>query len=251
MSTLLAGCVPATRGRRGSSSGRSSSPWAPAAGCSDTRSMPHTSASPRSSRYMSSSAPCSMLSGAYGCRRAKPRQARGPLVDLGVVLHGARAERVDAEVDGEVLLAQAHEVTERLGLAHLGQRRRLAAERARRTARLASTSGTSHCGRLAPERPWVPRSKISGSSKAKPGRADDGISKSPRDPVSRSSRARTLWYKAPACRRADAHSHAHSAAGRRSTPVSRHRHVSAVSAPAAACRPLQLRPTVRAAARGK
>ena len=49
-----------------------SSPWAPAAGCSDTASMPAISASIWPSACMSPSAPCGGGSGVSGCRRAKP-----------------------------------------------------------------------------------------------------------------------------------------------------------------------------------
>ena len=43
-------------------------------------------------------------------------QAGEPFVEPGVVLHGARPQRIEARIDGEVLLAQAREVTHNLGL---------------------------------------------------------------------------------------------------------------------------------------
>ena len=55
------------------------------------------------------------------------RQRRDPLVQLRVVLHRARAERVEAGVEVEVALGQAVVVAHDLGLGHLGQARRLGA----------------------------------------------------------------------------------------------------------------------------
>jgi hypothetical protein len=48
------------------------SPWAPAAGCSDTSSMPEISARSRASSNMSCSAPWLCASGVKGCSRRKP-----------------------------------------------------------------------------------------------------------------------------------------------------------------------------------
>ena len=48
------------------------SPCAPAAGCSETWSMPEISARSRASSHMSWSAPWLAASGASGCSRAKP-----------------------------------------------------------------------------------------------------------------------------------------------------------------------------------
>ena len=72
------------------------------------------------------------LGGRVGRQRVQvreARQARGPLVELGVVLHGARAQRVEARVHRVVELGQVHEVTGHLGLGELGQRRRSGAPR--------------------------------------------------------------------------------------------------------------------------
>ena len=60
------------------------------------------------------------------------RQARDPLVQLGVVLHRARAERVEAGVEIEVPLGQAVVVADDLGLWDLRQARRLGAPLVRR-----------------------------------------------------------------------------------------------------------------------
>ena len=82
----------------------------------------------RASSCISRSAPCDSDSGVSGCRRAKPGKPRHVLVDLRVVLHRARAERVEARVEPVVHLAQAREVTDHVELGHLGQGRRLAAQ---------------------------------------------------------------------------------------------------------------------------
>ena len=52
---------------------------------------------------------------------AEARQPRHLLVEARVVLHGARAQRIDAGVDGVVLLAEAHVVAHRLRLGEAGQ----------------------------------------------------------------------------------------------------------------------------------
>ncbi len=49
-----------------------SSPWAPAAGWSETASIPAISARSRASSCMSWSAPCAEASGDNGCTLAKP-----------------------------------------------------------------------------------------------------------------------------------------------------------------------------------
>jgi hypothetical protein len=67
--------------------------------------------------------------------RVKPRvagQPGDPLVQLGVVLHRARAERVEAGVEIEVPLGQAVVVAHDLGLGDLGQAGRLGAPGVRR-----------------------------------------------------------------------------------------------------------------------
>jgi hypothetical protein len=58
-------------------------------------------------------------------RVGQARQPRRPLIDLGVVLHGARAEWVEAQVDGVVQVRQPVEMTQQVKLADLGQMRRL------------------------------------------------------------------------------------------------------------------------------
>ena len=82
-----------------------------------------------------------------GCRSARPGRRGQPLVPLGVVLHRARAERIEVRVDRHVQRRQVREVPHHLELAQLGQRRRRARPGARRgAARRAARSGTSRLG---------------------------------------------------------------------------------------------------------
>ena len=67
------------------------------------------------------------LVGRQRVERGEAGQPGGPLVDLGVALHRARAERVEARVDRVVQLRQVDEVADDLGLVELGQGRRLRA----------------------------------------------------------------------------------------------------------------------------
>ena len=60
-----------------------------------------------------------------------PRQRRDALVQLGVVLHRARAERIEARVEVEVALREPVVVADDLGLGDLRQPRRLGAAHAR------------------------------------------------------------------------------------------------------------------------
>ncbi len=99
-----------------------SSPWAPAAGWSVTASMPLISARSASSSNRSSSVPWAIGVGRHRVEVREPGQARGPLVELRVVLHRARAERVEPRVDRVVELAQVDVVAHDLGLGELGQR---------------------------------------------------------------------------------------------------------------------------------
>ena len=98
--------------------------------------MPHDLAQACArSANISSSAPCDGRLGRARMQAGEARQARRPLVDLRVVLHRARAERIERDVDAVVPARQPHEVAHDLGFAHFGQRpaaRRRA--RARRTA---------------------------------------------------------------------------------------------------------------------
>ena len=101
-----------------------SSPWAPAAGWSVTASIPLISARSCSSRQSSSRVPWAVSSGASGWSAAKPGQAGRPLVHLGVVLHGARAERIEARVNRPVEVREVDVVPDQGRLVELGQGRR-------------------------------------------------------------------------------------------------------------------------------
>ena len=75
------------------------------------------------------------------------RQRRDALVQLRVVLHRARAERVEAGVEVEVALAQAVVVAHQLRLADLRESRRLRAPQARRQQLVERTLGHVERGR--------------------------------------------------------------------------------------------------------
>ena len=53
----------------------------------------------------------------------KPGKPGHLLVDLGIVLHRARAQRIEALVHAVVQLGQPHEMPHEVDLAHLGQGR--------------------------------------------------------------------------------------------------------------------------------
>ena len=97
------------------------SPCAPAAGCRVTRSRPEISASAASSSQASASKPCTSRSVRERMHGREARQARDRLVHLRVVLHRARAERVEARVDAVVPLREAREVAHHVELGELGK----------------------------------------------------------------------------------------------------------------------------------
>ena len=100
-----------------------SSPCAPAAGCSVTAAKPAISASISCSSCISAIAPCTLSLGpAAGAGRRSPAMRAAYLVHLRVVLHRARAERVEAGVDRVVQLGQPGVVAHQVDLGHLGQR---------------------------------------------------------------------------------------------------------------------------------
>ena len=101
-----------------------SSPWAPAAGWRLTARMPEISASAPSSSHSSCERALRDLVGRQRVEVGEARQAGRPLVELRVVLHGARAERVEPGVDRVVELRQVDVVADDVGLVHLGQGRR-------------------------------------------------------------------------------------------------------------------------------
>ena len=109
-----------------------SSPCAPAAGWSVTRSMPLSSASCLLELASTARArPARASAGWSGCAAREAGQARRPLVDLRVVLHRAGAERVEAEVDRDVPGREPREVAHHLDLGDLRQPGQVVAQRAR------------------------------------------------------------------------------------------------------------------------
>ena len=122
--------------------------------------MPLISASACSSSHSSWSVPWATSSGASGWSVGEARQARGPLVELGVELHRARAERVEARVDRVVELRQVDVVADDLGLVELRQRRRR--RRAARRPGCRSRASFGGCGILPPPRPGRERSNSVG-----------------------------------------------------------------------------------------
>ena len=108
------------------------SPCAPAIGLSATPCMPVTSFSISCSSYMQARNPWPCASGASGWRARNCGSMRVLIAGLGVVLHRARAERIEVRVDGEVQLRQPREVAHRLELADLRQRGRRGAPQVRR-----------------------------------------------------------------------------------------------------------------------
>ena len=84
-------------------------------------------------------------------QRGEAGDARRHLVHLRVILHGARAERVEAGVDAVVQLRQAHVVAHQVDLGHLGHRQigALAACRQRRLWHIAIGEADGAAARLA------------------------------------------------------------------------------------------------------
>ena len=79
--------------------------------------------------------PLGQLVRGEGMQRDEAGQSGGPLVDLRVPLHGARAERIEARVDGVVELAQVDVMARQLRLRDFRQIRTLGAELICRDAR--------------------------------------------------------------------------------------------------------------------
>ena len=97
------------------------SPWAPAAGWRVMASMPVISMR-ASERVLhdAESTPCERRLGLVGVGFGDALEAGDELVDAAVVLHGAGAERIHAEVDGVVPGGHAGEVADELDLGELG-----------------------------------------------------------------------------------------------------------------------------------
>ena len=95
-----------------------------------------------------------------GVQAGVPGQRRDPLVEPRVVLHRARAQRVEAGVEVEVAPREPVVVADDLGLGDLGQPRRLGAEQVAGISSSSGRSGTPGSGITAARRPGFERSKI-------------------------------------------------------------------------------------------
>ena len=103
------------------------SPCAPAAGCSVIASMPVISMQAALQQVDDFKHALRQRLGPVGMRFGQAFDARDKLVDARVVLHGAGAQRIHAQVDGVVPRGEPREVADDLDLAQLGQQsRRLA-----------------------------------------------------------------------------------------------------------------------------
>ena len=78
--------------------------------------------------------------------RGQARQGRQPLVPLGVVLHRARAERIEVRVDRHVERRQIRVVPDDVELAQLGQGRRRGRQMRSGISDESGRSGTSDVG---------------------------------------------------------------------------------------------------------
>ena len=153
------------RARRGSSCMPHSSPCAPAAGESATAGMPVRVFSQCARVSISSSAPWarSTAAAADGCRRSPGSRASFSL-SARIVLHRARAERVEPAVDRVVLLRQPGEVAHDLRLAETRKADRAVALEPAETRR---ETAAVPAGRRR-HRPGASCSKISGLLDLKP-----------------------------------------------------------------------------------
>ena len=144
-----------------------SSACAPADGLSENAAIPNSELSERSSSYITASAPCASSSGAYGCSSCELRARRDRVVDARVVLHRARAERIESEIDAERALRELRVVAHDVELAVVGQRQRRRAARTWAGTRRAACPPRNIGSRV---RSW-PSSKISGMQRS---RVSDG-----------------------------------------------------------------------------
>ncbi len=89
--------------------------------------------------------------GLVGVKLGEAGERRHLVVDLGVVLHGARPQRIEAGVDAVVEMGQAGVVAHHLRLGDFGQRRRdLAQPHAGQQVGQVRTAGTPGDGRSTP-----------------------------------------------------------------------------------------------------
>ena len=107
------------------------------------------------------------------------RQARRDLVQLGVVLHRARAERVEARIDAVVPLREPREVAHHVDLETAPGSPRCRRGTRRRGALAGSMGGTSAGSTGRPGRPGRERSNTSGSSRISPLRTGSRHAPSP------------------------------------------------------------------------
>ena len=103
-----------------------------------------------------------------GAGRRSPAERADLVVQLGVVLHGARAQRIEARVHGVVEVREPGVVAHHLRLAHSGSRGRVGAQGdAGQQGQPGRRSGTPAGGRSVPRCPGVLFSKISGSMRSR------------------------------------------------------------------------------------
>ena len=125
--------------------------------------MPVMAHSVSSSSTSSSSQPWRAAARRRRVDVGQPGQGGDGVAHLGVVLHGARAERVGAEVDGELAVAEPGEVADEVALGDLGQRRRRGAAVAAGTSSSSGDSGTPVVRSCQARRPGSDSSKSVGS----------------------------------------------------------------------------------------
>ena len=103
------------------------------------------------------------LDGLIGMLGGDAVQTRDVLVHARVVLHGAGAERIHAEVDREIPSGEAREVADHLDFTDFGEAGYFRRERCAPRACFAFTAGTSSGGNSKPRFPGADFSKISPS----------------------------------------------------------------------------------------
>ena len=124
------------------------SPCAPAAGCSVMVSMPVISIRQRLQQAHDLERALRERFRLVRMRFGDAFEAGDEFVDARVVLHGAAAQRIHAEIDGVVPGGEAREVADDLDLAQLGHQAQVARVRLRPAELSGSTSGTSSGGIL-------------------------------------------------------------------------------------------------------
>ena len=153
----LAGRSPlAPRARPASAADRSARPPRPAGGCRVAAAMPVIAHSVSASDQSSSSQPWVQLAGAAGWTPVRPGQRGRVVAELRVVLHGARPERIGAQVDRVLAVGQPGDVGDQVTLGHLGERDRLVPQPpGRAPAPRPPTRGRRWCGTTRPRRPGL------------------------------------------------------------------------------------------------